>query len=332
MDLHMPMDTTYSAYFIAPLYNVSITADVSNINLGNYNIITNDFIFQNLGKTLYGIEDLYVDIQKPQLGMICTRPVAKYMLFKRIDLYSDNVENFNNNKQIQEQIAKDVVCLLTTMRIVLGGNIQINRCYILSEREYHNFGLSLSTSLDHIDNSLYIENKIYHLDNYILSEENIKVINEYKENISKSNPAMWLPISYFMSYYSTTNLIEKIIKLCTVWETTLLNDRKTELQYCLMVRGSSLLNSNLNLLFKIAYDIRSQLIHTGNISTFNQLHKLVNTSKDDIENLFVFIKKFMEPVTREILKKFISIYIKTNKKLESIAKSIDDDIFTKLSS
>lgn len=324
----MQTDKNYSAYVIVPLYNVSIDNDILNMNIGEYNIVTNDFIFQNLDDKLYNKENLYEDIQKPHLGTECKRPLAKYALFKKIDYVG---EFLNKNQQIQEQLVEDIAILLIAMRIAYKGNIQINRCYIFAERGYCSLNLNLSTSLDYIYNFIFIKNNMYFLDNYILSKNIIKFINEFKNDILMSKLALWIPISYFMSYYSTTDLIEKIIKLCTVWETTLLNDRKAELQYCLRVRGSSLLNSDLNLMFKIAYDIRSQLIHTGNINSTNLLHKLVDKGKDDTENLFIFIKDHMEPVTRDILKKIIIIHLKTGKNLEKIAKSIDDEIFTKLS-
>lgn len=328
----MSSDKFYKSYFIVPLYNVSIDMDIINEELNGYKIVTDDFVFQNLTGKLFNPEDLYEDIKKPFAGMLSKRPLARYVLIKELKLFQGyDKEILDRNQSIRDKVVEDVSFLLTAMRLNCAGNIQINRGYALAEKEHCSFNLPLSTELNFIDNVFYIDTKIFWWNEYNLSRDTWKKIWEYKDKISKSAVALWLPISYFMSYYSVVNLTEKLIKLCTVWETTLLNDRKSELQYCLMVRGSSLLNKDLSLVFKTAYDLRSQLLHSGNVTNFSLLRKVISdNTKNDIERLFVFIKEYMEPITREILEKFIENYLETQKSLEKIAQSLDKSVFQKL--
>lgn len=328
----MSSDEFYKSYFIVPLYNVSVNENIINEDLNGYKIVTNDFIFQNLDGKLFNSEDLYEDIKKPCAGMLYKRPLARYVLIKELDLFQGyDKEISDRNQSIRDNIAEDFSFLLTAMRLKYTGNIQVNRVYALADKEHCSFNLPLSTELSFIDRVFYIDTKMFWWDEYELSLDMWKNIWEYKNKISESASALWLPISYFMSYYSVVNLTEKIIKLCTVWETTLLNDRKSELQYCLMVRGSSLLKKDLSLIFKTAYDLRSQLLHSGNVTNFSLLRKVISDStKNDNERLFLFIKEYMEPITREILKKFIKNYLETPKSLEKIAQSLDKSVFQKL--
>ena len=93
----------------------------------------------------------------------------------------------------------------------------------------------------------------------------------------------------------------------------------------------SLLKKDLSLIFKTAYDLRSQLLHSGNVTNFSLLRKVISDStKNDNERLFLFIKEYMEPITREILEKFIKNYLETQKSLEKIAQSLDKSVFQKL--
>ena len=89
---------------------------------------------------------------------------------------------------------------------------------------------------------------------------------------------------------------------------------------------------NLSDVFKIAYEIRSKLLHTGTIPNLTKLANLIKVEdKTDISKIFIFLKDYLEPITREIINKFMINYIKTGKNLKHLSESIDEIILKKLS-
>ena len=47
----------------------------------------------------------------------------------------------------------------------------------------------------------------------------------------------------------------------------------------------------------------------------------------DVSYMFYFVKNNLEPITRDIINKFVDLHIETGKNLEQLAQSIDDDFF-----
>lgn len=73
-------------------------------------------------------------------------------------------------------------------------------------------------------------------------------------------------------------------------------------------RGSYLLHQNLSDILKLAYDLRSEIVHSGKISnkTLNKIKNkpyIMNSMEEDIDFgvLFNFLINYLEPITREIL-------------------------------
>ena len=70
------------------------------------------------------------------------------------------------------------------------------------------------------------------------------------------------------------------------------------------------------------------------IRTEKQLRKFLGASNDKkmVELILIFIRDYMEDITRKILLYFIDQAAETYKSLEEIAQSIDSDVFEGLSS
>lgn len=320
-------------YFIAPIYNVNVDETLLGKSFAGFKILLNETIFQKYSKELYYPDDLFQDIENAKGGMLIKRPTARYVFFKKLYLHNGYNEEINNkNNMIIENETENLTNLIVAMRLLKSGNIHINRVYILGKVEHHSFNLPISSFLDAMNNS-FIDNKDYNFwNNYEISKKDLNNTLKIKNNLTKCYRNLWLPISYFMSYYKTPNLTDKLIRLCTIWEATLLNDCKNELNYRLIVRGSAFLERNLSDVFKIAYEIRSKLLHTGTIPNLTKLANLIKVEdKTDISKIFIFLKDYLEPITREIINKFMINYIKTGKNLKHLSESIDEIILKKLS-
>lgn len=320
-------------YFIVPIYNVNVDEKLLNKSFAGFKILLNTAIFQKYREELYYPDDLFQDIELPQSGMLIKRPTARYVFLKKLYFYNGYNEDINhkNNVIIDNEI-QNFMNLIVAMRLLKSGNIQINRVYILGKAEHHSFNLSISSSLDAMNN-FFIDNKDYNfLSNYAISKKDLNNTLKIKNNLTKCHQNLWLPISYFMSYYKTPNLTDKLIRLCTIWEATLLNDCENELNYRLIIRGSAFLEKDLSEIFKIAYNIRSKLLHTGSIPKLTKLTSLIGSEdKTDISKIFIFLKDYLEPITRKIINKFMINHLKTGKNLKDLSESIDNAILKKLS-
>ena len=127
------------------------------------------------------------------------------------------------------------------------------------------------------------------------------------ESIARVHKKFWLPLSYFNQYHSSKTPIDKLIKLSIVWESTILNGIQSELSYRFALRGTHLLKETLNFILKTAYDVRSCIVHTGDIdsSAAKKMRNLFNEDDSDSLVFFKFIKDYLEPVTRNILNEFL---------------------------
>lgn len=321
-------------YLFIPIYNLHFI-DTKSVDIDGAKIYTvNDFhsIFNK--KDFLHPDELYEDTRQMYPGCIITREWASCVYTKELNLVNSCApEDQKHNDEIIENALHEFELFLIAMRLYKGGNVQINNAYILSNDFSASYNTSISTYIECLKNYSFSKSRICSLDGYNLNKVDIPYILEKKEKIKKALEKLETPINFFMSYYQTTDLAEKIIKLCTVWEASLLNDRRTELTYCLKIRGSYFLGKNLKTTFGTAYDIRSNLLHSGTPPQ-DIIRKLKNivclpdyATQDDVSYMFYFVKNNLEPITRDIINKFVDLHIETGKNLEQLAQSIDDDFF-----
>ena len=316
------------AYFMVPIYNVSVDKDIIGKDFNGYKIITSKDFHENYKKSLFVQDDMLEDIVEPFPGLVVKRPIALYLIIKEVYLYLDPRKQENN--QIEEKEVFEFDLLITALRLKSEGYIHVNKGYFLSKSRYSTSSLQIKTMLEAIDGYLRIGNKLFSFEYYKPTEASILAALELKNKIYKAHTSIYLPLSYFNSYYSSSSLLDKIIKLTTIWEASLLNDQHTEIQHRLIIRCSCFLKKDLRDILRMAYDIRSRVLHTGAFKDFDKLKKLLkNTTAHDWEAIFLFIKDYLEEITREILIKFLDVSASENKDLKTIAAEIDEKVFEK---
>ncbi len=328
------MSKGLKAYYIVPLYNVNYSGMNEKILPRGYKLIKNTEFFDKyrpqLMENIYTLEE---DVQIPRVGTFHRRTTATYLLIKEIQIkptISDKGFNHNINDELYDQEEIEITNWVFALRLLNAGNIQVSKSYCITDHSYADFHLSVGTIIPNLSNSWRFPQGEYgFLDNYSLDnlEPNsmISMIVKCEENY----PALQIPLNYWSSYYQERNLINKILRLATIWEVTLLNDKKTELQYALKLRGSYLLHKDVSKVLQLAYSIRSEIVHTGTLTqnTINKVQSYINKScKDYWFAVFLFIKQELEPLTREILCAFLNRIDGSHLTLEKIAKQLDEEI------
>lgn|GEM_PF-5100324 len=329
-----------------PLYNIIIPDNFINVEITGFRFITNrifesDFESKIVENSPYSgfIGNMKEDILQPRAGMLCERALSKYILFKEYDVECklDATGLSKELEQDRRDIQVEIEAFLLAMRLADIGRIQVNKGYMFSEFYQNEFYLHSSTPIDNIS-SWYrtLGNPLYEYD-YTISEDNIKNIIRIFEDLGSisiaTNETTVVPILNWMHYYKNTNLFDRVFKLSTIFECTILADIKSELAYRLGIRCCKFLGKDVYKTLKIFYDLRSSIVHNGRIDddTHKKINKYIKKDCEVTESLFIFLKEYIEPIAREILCKSLEIfatgkvqnYIKLS---EMIEKQILDDI------
>lgn len=319
------------SYYIIPLYNVDPTEMDPKILPDGYKLISNQEFFLNYRSALTNyLGDLAEDIKIVHPGEICRRVTATYLLVKELPVHPLITLRINDELYKKEQEA--IIEWIFALRLLNSGNIQVNQSYSVSQSFYSSYCLTIGTMVDNLDNvwNFALDERCA-LENYPLGKVNPNELSKMIAKCSKHYPVMKIPLNYWNLYYQERELINKIIKLATVWEVTLLNDKKNELQYALKMRGSCVLGKDARKIFELAYSVRSELLHTGRVEskTINRINEHMGTNyKYEWTTLFYFMRNILEPMTRSILIYFLDNIDQTHLNLKQIAQQIDDRICT----
>ena len=321
-------------YLILPIYNVDVDRGIIEEKIfEDYTIITSENFHKNYLNFLHDFNNLlFEDIRPPKVGRCITRPEAKYIIIKEAKL--ENVfsreQEIKNQELINYEI-NQIELLITAMRLYRSGSIHINKIYFLSDASFYTQNTKVSTTLYDINRHYILNKEFYSYDTYKIDSTSIQQIAEIIEKLKKMQNRFWLPLSYFNQYYASYDIIEKLIKLSIIWESTILSDKKDELRYTLSMRGSFLLGKNIGEVLKIAYDLRSSIVHTGDINStlVKKIKKILQNDYSDFGILFYFIKDHLEQITRDILNSFLSKLQNNKEPIEKIATKIDAEIFDK---
>ncbi len=327
------------AYIFVPLYNVKINSNILDKSINGFKIIDANTYYkeyrtllntQNNNSCTYELDKV---LNKSNIASLSPKPVCNYLIVKKIShprIVSQTTVDFTNFL-IGKNLNK-IDCFIRASRFLYQGNIQINQYFVLSKISKEIYTLPVSSDNKCILGDYWSENYHYLLPEYKLDVNIISEIIKFTKKLIRCKKQMLIPVSFFTDYYMTTGLIERMIKLAIVWETSILNDCKSELKYRLQTRTSALLNQNLSTVLSLAYDIRSSLVHSGTItkSELKNMRKLISIAPDETDNmacLFIFMRDFLENITRKILQIFVDDICKTRKTIEQVAKEIDDSIF-----
>ena len=338
--------TSDTAYLIIPIYNIHHYFDKNILNMeivdGFKILYREDFkrqYFKQLTEYSTSITNVLNTDITPDDNIILFRSITQYLLFKEIH-FSKEI-NIDEWKNIQVKEMKNVDNLLQAMRLVQEGMCQLAKGYFYTENYQSVFYLNLSAFAENIDTQYYLTDKEVLTENwYHLTIENINrtknlynMINSFQSNVFD------IPFSYWEQYYISRSFYDKIIKLSILAESTLLSDCNDELKYRLSIRASNILGQNVTEIFKLFYDIRSGIVHSGTVTKANykKINKLLNNSENFIDSykykmklLFDFIKK-IESYLREITLKYIeTAYTKKLKSFNSINDYFDIQINNKL--
>lgn len=332
-------------YTFLPLYNVEIDDDIINQDFSDFRIITNDIFisqYENIAKNFVSDNFLYQlknDIRTPYAGELYTREYAKYILCKRNKCYQPKNMQDENELKILRQEANDTKIefdkFILLARLLKNGRLQIHNCYCFTPVYQCCSKLQNSTSIEHISSFFYSEKPLFE-NHYKLNES---AMIEIVKNISLlkilDDKKMAVPIMYFLHYYSATNLFDRIIKLAIILESTMLANCREELKHKLRIRTCAFLQKDIDNILSIFYDVRSSIVHNGDIGT-SLYKKIKNTLKyeykTDVEILFYFIQKEIEPIIREVLYMSLNIFnsSETIKNYSQLVDEIDKNIMTKV--
>ena len=264
-------------------------------------------------------------------GQIYRRNTAKYLLIKELQVESLVTKqgfNSNINDGLYKKEQETIITWIFALRLLYPGNIQVNQSYSVSKNFYASYCLSIGTMIDNLNNVWnFSQDEFCSLDNYSLGKVSPEKLSIMVTKCSQNYSSMKIPLNYWNSYYQERDLANKIIKLATVWEATLLNDKRNELQYTLKIRGSYVLQKDSRKIFELAYTVRSKLLHTGFVDqkTINRINEYLGKYyKYTWTTLFYFMKNVLEPLTRDILTYFLNSIAQTHLNLEQTARGIDE--------
>ena len=327
------------AYIVLPIYNVLVDSAVLNKELiDGYKIISNTIFFEEYKSKVITNEHtalvrwLEEDIEIPVVGMMVTRPLAKYLIIKEYE-----IENDYNNKVLADfqNLERGLLNhLLLALRLTQKGRCQVNRCYHFTSNSQGTISLDFSTNLECMYSWLFTEETLYE-DMYEFTSETIQKLKETCRIVRPYSNEAIVPIVYFMQYYNTTSTYDRIIKLAIVLESSILAGLESELNYRLKLRTSAFLKKDCRKILDILYQLRSCIVHNGYINKkcFNELKKFLNDMDcSDTKALFVFINDYIEPLVREILYKAFEEFSRNDQidNFNQLFNVIDDEIFTQL--
>ena len=254
------MDSIKS-YYIVPLYNVDPSEMDPKILPCGYRLISNQEFFAKYRPDLTTyLGDLAEDIKIVHRGEIYKRVTATYLLIK--ELFVHPLIALGVNDELYKKEQETIIEWIFALRLLHSGNIQVNQSYSVSQSFYSSYCLTIGTMIDNLDNVWnFSRDERCTLDDYSLGKVNSEELSAMIVKCSKHYPTMKIPLNYWNLYYQERELINKIIKLATVWEVTILNDKKNELQYALKMRGSYVLGKDVRKIFELAYSVRSELLH-----------------------------------------------------------------------
>ena len=327
------MDSIKS-YYIVPLFNIDPQGMDPQIFPDGYKLVsTQEFLTQYRPFLTNYLGDLEQDVRMAVRGQMDGRVVAMYLLIKELQvqpLIANQRVSPDINDELYKREQETIIKWLFALRLLYPGNIQVNQAYSVNKSFYASYCLSVGTMIDNLDNVWnFSKDELCSLDNYSLSRVKREELAVMITKCSKNYSSMKIPLNYWIAYYQERELINKIIKLATVWEVTLLNDKKNELQYALKMRGSCVLRRDARKIFELAYSVRSELLHTGLVEhkTINRINEFLGTHyKHEWSTLFYFMKDVLEPMTREILNYFLDALDQNHVNLEETARDIDNKI------
>ena len=321
-------------YYIVPLYNVDPTGMKPQILPEGYELISNKEFFEKY-QPLFNIQlrNLAEDIQLLHPGQLYERATASYLLIKKLSFKKEETP-LGTKREISDKVyaaeQDRLVAWIFALRLLNPGNIQVYQIYSISYNFYSSFYFSIGTIIPNLESFWnFGKGEIGTIESYPLGKVDPHALQEIINKCKQNYTVMKLPLNYWLSYYQERDLINKLLRLTTVWETTVLNDRSSELQYALEIRGSYVLAKDTRHIFKLAYQLRSELLHTGvaNKKTIQKINSHLNfTYKSTWATFFYFIKDTLEPITREILLYFLNTTDKTKQNLEKIAQQLDENI------
>lgn len=329
-----------------PLYNITIPDEYINRDIVGFKFITNKIFESDYESAIikispYGgfIGNIKADILEPRAGMLYERALSKYILFKEYDAkYKCDVTGLSKEfEQDRRNIQVEIETFLLAMRFADKGRLQVNKGYMFSNLYQNEFNFYSSTPVENISDWYRSIGEPLFEYNYTISDTNIKNIVHIFENLSSINmlinETMAVPILNWMHYYKSANLFDRVFKLSTIFECTILADVKSELAYRLGIRCCKFLGKDVYKVIKIFYDLRSSIVHNGKVDndTHKKINKLIHKDCEITESIFIFLKEHIEPMLREILCKSVEIF--ANQKVknyvelsEKIEKQILNDI------
>lgn len=315
-----------------PIYNISISSDIINTTVfDGYTFVKSEQIQNKYGNYI-NLEQSIVkqfmrDISKDHSEKSLLYPSAAIVLVK----ICENSDIELEEDKIESELVKEIDNIILALRLASKGQCKINSGYFLLNNDWIVRYFNTTTSIENIlishetrkKNS--VDEYIYNLDNSILksSETIYKSLDKFVENAR-------IPIDYFSNYYDVITPQEKIVQISIVFESLILANTKDELKYRLGLRTSALLGKDVKAPLELFYDIRSNIVHNGNIEKncnglLNKLRNITGQqSKDETELLFYFVKDYIEPILREVLYKSFKILAETElNNFETLTKELD---------
>ena len=331
-----PRITPY--YIIIPIFEATIEENFFNKEITNgYSFISSEEFHKKYTNILYDVNNLLEnDIKIPVVGDLITRPIARFLLIKEIQLDDRNDAQSKINNDITLKREFDYInIIIEALHLLQYGAIYINNVYVLSNNTSENYIINSSTSLYEIKNHYFIDaNHSYFIPQYNITPDIVSNLEKVITQLQTVGNKYTIPLFYFNKYFSSYDLIAKLINLSIVWESSILVNQKNELRYTLAIRSSYLLNKDLSDILKLAYDTRSEIVHNGDISksTLNKIKKLLTIKEDididiDFGILFNFLNEYLEPITRKILNVILlKLYENPELNINQITKNLDRNI------
>lgn len=327
------------AYILLPVYNTNVDEELINTDIvDNYRIITNEIFFEKYKQKVVGntptsvytlLED---DIGLPYPGMLYTRPLAKYIIFKEF-----NIENNSDPLDYLKTREKALLSsLMLSLRLIQPGRCQVNNCYIFTER-YTQACVKLdyfSTNIEDMLSWASLE-RAYPRLIYKISKSTVSKLQQTCSIIKLYSNKVLIPVLYFMKYYNNVSMYDCLITLAIILESSVLAGLKQELNYRLKIRTCAFLERDYTELIDIFYSLRSNIVHNGFIKEecFKKLKLfLKNEKSSETDLLFIFISEYIEPLIRDILYKSLKIFANDQSvdNYEKLFLSVDKEIITKL--
>lgn len=326
-------------YVILPIYNIEVEKEVINTEIINeYKLITNEIFFNDYEKEITSNKDtdimynfLKADILIPQPGMLDIRPLAKYILIRECEVGEEYVYNKEIFKNFVNEEVDKINKFILLLRLIQKGQCRINSLYFFSIKDKASSLTDFSTNIG----NMYNYNETLCETKYFLSKKIVSKLNQEYLIVQLYSKDILIPITYFMQYYNTSDVYDRIIKLAIALESSVLAGIKEELSYKLQIRTSAFLKRDCKNILKLFYRLRSWIVHNGEIDkkSFKDIKRIIGDEQcSDTEVLFVFITDYIEPIVRDILYKSFEAFAKdeTIKSYRDLFSSVDNEIIEKI--